>query len=171
MFEEIGFFDPDLFMYHEDLDVGWKFLLRGHENILVPSSVVYHYYEFSRSIQKYYWQERNRLLLLLTHYKAGTLLLLFPALLTLEIGLTFFSLVRGFFHSRLQAYRWLFTHIPTLVRKRRLAQKLRTQTDAFVLKHFTGVITDQEVSNPIVHYLMNPIFSVYVLLLRKVVRW
>lgn len=171
MFEEIGFFDEDLFMYHEDLDVGWKFLLKGYKNILVPTSIVYHHYEFSRSIQKYYWQERNRLLLLLTHYKVGTILLILPALLVLEIGLTFYSFVRGFFHSRVQAYRWIFTHIPTILRKRKFVQKLRTQPDSEVLAHFIGIITDQEVSNPVVIYLMNPIFSAYSALLRKIVRW
>jgi GT2 family glycosyltransferase len=170
-FKEIGFFDEDLFMYHEDLDTGWKFLLKGYQNILVPTSIVYHHYEFSRSIQKYYWQERNRLLLLLTHYKVRTILLLLPPLLALEIGLLFFSLIRGFFKSRVQAYRWIFTHVPIIFRKRRFVQKLRTHPDSEVLTHFTGVITDQEVSNPVVNYLMNPVFSAYLFLIKKIISW
>ncbi|MFA4873253.1 MAG: glycosyltransferase family 2 protein [Patescibacteria group bacterium] len=169
--KEIGLFDENLFMYHDDLDVGWKFLLRGYQNILVPSSIVYHHYEFSRSIRKYYWIERNRLLLLLTHYKFSTLLLILPALIILEFGLMFFALYRGFFGARLRAYVWIFVHVPLIMKKHKYVQNIRTQPDKAVLGSFTGVITDQEISNPLVEYVMNPVFALYLAFLRYVIRW
>ncbi len=169
--EEIGFFDEDLFMYHDDLDVGWKFLLRGYCNVLVPSAIVYHHYEFSRSIKKYYWMERNRLMILLTHYRYRTLILLLPAFIVLEIGLTFFSLIRGFFIARLKAYGWIICRVPTLIRKHRRIQTLRRVGDGVLLKQFTGIISHQEISNPIVDYIMNPVFFWYFVLLKYVIRW
>lgn len=169
--EEIGLFDEDLFMYHDDLDVGWKFLLKGYQNILAPASMVYHHYEFSRSIRKYYWMERNRLLLLLTHYKAGTLFMVLPALAVLEAGLMLFALYRGFFAARLRAYLWIFTHLPSVVKKHQMVQNLRKVPDKTMLQSFTGVISDQEIRNPVVEYIMNPVFSVYLLLLRKLIHW
>src|SRR3989338_64157 len=171
MLEEIGLFDEDLFMYHDDLDVGWKFLLRGYQNILVPASMVYLHYEFSRSIKKYYWMERNRLLLLLTHYTFGTLVFILPALIILECGLMLFALYRGFFGARLRAYVWICAHLPFIIKKHNYVQHMRTQPDKAVLRSFTGVISDQEIRNPLVEYFMNPVFSVYLLLLRKIVHW
>lgn len=169
--EDISLFDEDLFMYHDDLDVGWKFLLRGYRNVLVPSSLVYHHYEFSRSIRKYYWMERNRLMIIFTHYDYRTLLVLLPALLVLEFGLIFFSLLRGFFISRMKAYYWLVTHMPTLIKKHKTIQEMRNIEDREILKIFSGTISHQEIANPIVEYMMNPLFSLYLGLVRKVIRW
>jgi GT2 family glycosyltransferase len=42
LFEDLGGFDPGYFMYHEDVDLGWRLWLQGHEVVLCPRSVVYH---------------------------------------------------------------------------------------------------------------------------------
>jgi GT2 family glycosyltransferase len=42
IFRELGGFDPDLFIYHEDVDLGWRLWLRGHECVLSSESIVYH---------------------------------------------------------------------------------------------------------------------------------
>jgi GT2 family glycosyltransferase len=42
-FEEIGGFDERLFMYCEDVDLSWKFWLRGWKCLYVPDAVVRHY--------------------------------------------------------------------------------------------------------------------------------
>jgi GT2 family glycosyltransferase len=36
-------FDTRLFMYCEDVDIGWRLQMRGHECIFAPSAVVYHH--------------------------------------------------------------------------------------------------------------------------------
>ncbi len=41
-FEEIGGFDERFFMYHEDVDLGWRLRLKGYRIKCVPRSVVYH---------------------------------------------------------------------------------------------------------------------------------
>ncbi len=43
-FDKIGGFDPEFFMYHEDVDLGWRFWIGGYRVLLCPSSVVYHQY-------------------------------------------------------------------------------------------------------------------------------
>jgi len=169
--EEIALFDEDLFMYHDDLDVGWKFILRGYINVLVPTSIVYHHYEFSRSIQKYYWMERNRLMILFTHYRYRTLLLILPALFVLELGLTLFSIIRGFFMSRLRAYMWLFQHSALILRKHRTLQQLRAVGDHVIMGKFTGIISHQEISNPVVEWVMNPLFSLYLTVIKSLIPW
>ena len=41
-FEEAGGFDEQFFMYHEDVDLGWRLRLKGYCIKCVPRSVVYH---------------------------------------------------------------------------------------------------------------------------------
>ena len=84
-------------MYHEDLDLGWRMKLLGYNNIVAKTSVVYHSYEFSRSIKKYYYMERNRFIVMFQNYKLGTILLILPVLVIMEMGLLLFSLSNGFF--------------------------------------------------------------------------
>ncbi len=42
VFKELGGFDPDFFIYHEDVDLGWRLWLRGYKCVLSPESIVYH---------------------------------------------------------------------------------------------------------------------------------
>ncbi len=39
---EVGGFDPDYFMYHEDVDLCWRMRLFGYSVMYVPDSLVYH---------------------------------------------------------------------------------------------------------------------------------
>lgn len=63
--EEVGFFDPRLFLYYEDFDLSWRGRAQGWRYVYVPDSVVRHVHaatsvEGSRLFQHYV--ERNRLL-------------------------------------------------------------------------------------------------------------
>ena len=40
--KEIGAFDPQMFAYLEDCDIGWRARLAGYENVFVPSACVLH---------------------------------------------------------------------------------------------------------------------------------
>ncbi|MCS7260183.1 MAG: glycosyltransferase family 2 protein [Anaerolineae bacterium] len=42
MLADIGFFDEDLFMYCEDVDLNWRAQLAGYRCVFVPRAVVYH---------------------------------------------------------------------------------------------------------------------------------
>lgn len=42
VFEEIGYFDEDFFAYIEDIDVGYRALLKGYTNLYVPEAKVCH---------------------------------------------------------------------------------------------------------------------------------
>ncbi len=42
LFLSFGGFDTGYFMYHEDVDLGWRLWLRGYKCIVTPGSVVYH---------------------------------------------------------------------------------------------------------------------------------
>ncbi|MGE5251268.1 MAG: glycosyltransferase family 2 protein, partial [Bacteroidota bacterium] len=42
LYRELGGFDDSYFMYHEDVDLGWRLWLRGYKVLLTPRSVVFH---------------------------------------------------------------------------------------------------------------------------------
>lgn len=160
---EVGFFDDDYFMYHEDLDLGWRLRLAGYKNALAPESVIYHKYEFSKSIKKYYWMERNRYITIFKNYSAWTLVLIFPALLIMELGLFFFSFFSGFWREKLRAYEY-FLEIKNwrrILDGRKKAQALRKVSDGKIVKYFVGKILFQDMDSPILTKIANPIFDLY----------
>ncbi|MCX6740924.1 MAG: glycosyltransferase family 2 protein [Candidatus Parcubacteria bacterium] len=59
--KEVGLFDQDLFLYHEDLDLCWRARLSGYQIILAPQAIVYHKYTEGVVKNRWYWSERNRL--------------------------------------------------------------------------------------------------------------
>lgn len=161
--KRVGFFDEDFFMYHEDTDLGWRLRLAGYENILAPKSVVYHKYEFSKSIKKYYFMERNRYLTIFKNYSAWTLILISPALVLMELGLLFFSFFSGFWKEKFRVYDYFLRaeNWRKLMKKRKKIQNPRKLSDKQISKYFVGQILFQDMNNVILRKIANPIFDLY----------
>jgi len=72
--DKIGLLDSFLFLYHDDLDLGWRAAQMGIDSFYVPDSIIYHAesYALKWSAKKFYWLERNRKYCLLTHYSKKT---------------------------------------------------------------------------------------------------
>lgn len=166
----VGMFDESFFMYHEDSDLCWRFRLTGYRCVIAPESKVYHAYEFSRSIQKFYFIERNRILILLKNYRLRTLLLLFPIFLFWECGMLCYSICAEFFRKKslglkekIAVYGYFFSarHLRILREERKKVQKLRKISDREATKLFTTKIVFQDMQNPLIRYIANPISTVY----------
>lgn len=171
--KKIGLFDPKLFAYHEDLELGWRMRLAGYKIILAPEAVVYHKYEFSRSITKYYYMERNRFICLLENYKLGTLILILPALVFMELGLFIFSVFSGFWRQKLKVYGYFLSwrNWQEIIRARSEKRAIRVKGDGEIIKLFTGKIEFQEIDNFILKYAVNPLFNLYFNILKFLIRW
>jgi len=170
---EVGYFNPEFFMYHEDMDLGWRIWLTGFKCMLAPKSVVYHKYEFSRSIKKYYFMERNRYLVLIQNYKLGTLLLIIPACLVMEAGLLLYSFVTGFWIQKFKAYSY-FLNIKSwqkLFKARKFVQSKRKVGDKEIVKRFVGKIEFQDIDNPVLKYIANPVFNFYWQVIKNFIWW
>ncbi len=157
-----GLFDEELFLYHEDLDLGWRIRLAGFGNVLAPHSFAYHDYEFSRSITKYYFMERNRFIVLLKNFRVWTLVLLSPFLLAAEVALFLAAFAGGWWKEKLQVYRYFFDarvwrHI---ARERAKVILLRTVGDREIVRLFTPIIAFQDVTGPFTTYVANPLMRV-----------
>jgi GT2 family glycosyltransferase len=87
VFLEVGGFDEGLFMFYDDVDLGWRLNLLGYRVRFAPESVVYHKHHGSmRSFGEYremYLLERNALHLLYKNLSDENLGTFLPAALAL----------------------------------------------------------------------------------------
>ena len=104
-FKKVGLFDPFIFLYHDDLDLGWRASQLGIKSYYVPTSIIYHAESYSLrwNAEKFYWLERNRKYCLLTHYSKQTHSKIFPTLLLVDFFVWMFYLTKGFLGSKIRA--------------------------------------------------------------------
>lgn len=170
---EVGLLDPELFLYHEDLELGWRIRLAGYKNVLSRSSIVYHKYEFKRSIKKFFWMERNRVLVHFSHLRVMTLVLLCPLMILLEIALLAFAIKGGWIKEKLFVYiellspRWW----KYVLKKRRESKLLRKVSDREIVRMFTPRIEHQETKNVVVDSIGNPLLTFVWWFLKKIIIW
>lgn len=171
--ERVGLFDETLWLYHEDLDLGWRLRLAGLRNVLAPASVCRHHYEFSRSKSKWYWMERNRWIVVLKNYRLATILLLLPAMWLTDLGLLVMAAKTGWLGAKLRSLGWFLrpSSWRYLWRGRRAIAGLRRVPDRELLGRFTAVIDYPDFRNPAVTYLVEPAWKLVLRLLRASVKW
>lgn len=175
LLKQFGLWDHDFFLYHEDLEYSFRLKVAGYKSVVVKDSVFYHKYQFSRSIQKFYWMERNRYGVMLMFFSWPTLLLLLPMALVLELGLWLFAFIGGWWKERIKVYQyWLKADSWKLwLKKRAYIQAIRKVKDADLLKNAVAGIYFQEKSmeNPILKYVGNPVMKVYFVFVKFLIRW
>lgn len=175
LLKQLGLWDEDYFIYHDDLEYSLRLRSVGYQTILAPESVFYHQYKFGRNPTKYYLLERNRWIVLLTYYKLPTILLILPIFVLMEIGLIFFSIVSGWFQQKMKAYSYWFSldnwgHVFT---KRKQAQQRRKVGDRELLRLAVSkvVFADSNIDNWVLKYIANPLMSGYWRVIRKIIFW
>ncbi len=173
--EEFGSWDNDFFLYHEDLEWSFRLRMAGYNIKLIRDSIFYHKYQFSRSIEKFYWMERNRYGVMLMFFRLPTLILLFPMFLVMELGLWLFSIKGGWFNKRVEVWKyWMKSKNWKLwLGKRKKIQKMRKVSDRFLLSFTVPEIKFQESSmeNPILVYIGNPLMKLYYMIVVKGLIW
>lgn len=167
-----GLFQDKFFMYHEDVDLGWRLNLAGYQVRVNPQAVIYHKYSYSKAKYKFYHMDRNRLIVLLQNYRVATLIMILPALIVMELGILFFSLKNGWFKEKIKGYSWIIYHWPTIMNQRLDVRfKIRKVKDRDLLGLFTGSIKFQEIDNWLLAKVVNPIMEAYLWVVRKVIFW
>jgi GT2 family glycosyltransferase len=169
---DVGGLDSELFAYHEDLEFSWRARMAGWRVLLAPESVVWHKYEFSRSLKKWYWMERNRFLVMAWLYSIPTLILLAPALFATELALWPLAFKGGWWREKLRAYAYVLDlrRWPGFIRTRRFKQSRRRVSDREATSLFTGVITFERMASPVVTF-GNAVLAVYWHLARLFIFW
>lgn len=143
---QVGLFDEVFWMYNEDQDLGWRLWLAGWDCRLAPLSQIYHKYQFSRSASKYYWLDRNRLLVGWKNYHWLTILVLLPALLASDLVLAVLAWRAGRLKQKLKVWGYFLNplHWAYLIKARWQVQRLRRRPDRQIVRPFSGQILFQE---------------------------
>jgi GT2 family glycosyltransferase len=105
VFEKIGLLDPFLFLYHEDLDLGWRGAQLGINSYFVPNVKIFHAesYILKWSAKKFYWLERNRKYCILTHFSKDTYKKMRIKLLVVDFLVWIFYISKGFLLAKIKA--------------------------------------------------------------------
>ena len=169
---EVGLLDEELFLYHEDFDLGWRLRLGGYTARLAPRSVVFHKYEFSRNPEKFYLLERNRALVLLKNLRLRSLLVLAPALAAAELGLTAVALHGGWIRQKARA--WGYLARPRAWRQvregRRQQRAIRRVPDSEIARVMTSEVVFEGLAGPWLERFANPAMRLVWRTLRPLVR-
>ncbi|MFA6429858.1 MAG: glycosyltransferase family 2 protein [Patescibacteria group bacterium] len=182
--QKIGLFDAPFYMYHEDVDACFNARAHGYKTVIEPRSVVNHYYEFSRSIKKFYWMERNRILFVLSFYKIPTLILIALPSLCVEVASFLFALRSGWWREKARAWGFYF-HWSTwqwVARRRKRIQSERVIGDRELLRLAESRILFQEggaddtgiqkdVNSSIITDFANPVLTAIWKVIYFLIRW
>ena len=148
LFRELGGFTEELFMYQEDLELGWRARLHGLRIVVTPRADVYHDYEFGRNPRKQYLLERNRLVFVLSAYSGRMLAVLAPVLLAGELGMAALAAKEGWLRDKAAGWGWCAAHARWLVRHRRETQRLRRVRDRDLAPLLTASIDPKMIELP-----------------------
>jgi len=123
--DAVGGFDPDYFMYGEDLDLGLRLWLAGWRVGIVPEARVEHDYAFTKGDYKWFYLERNRLWTVLAAYPAPLLAFAALPLLAFELALLAVAAREGWLKAKLRAQLAVLRSLPRIAARRRRVQAAR----------------------------------------------
>ena len=160
--DKIGLLDPFLFLYHDDLDLGWRAAQIGINSFYVPQSIIYHAesYSIKWSSKKFYWLERNRKYCLLTHYSKETYSKMRLSLFLIDVCVWLFYLSKGFLGAKIRAELNIFRNRKVIKIKYNQLEKMKIISDKELIKKFPDeIFVPKNVSEPIFNQLFNNILS------------
>ena len=173
VFERIGLFRDEYFLYGEDLEFCWRARLAGFRVGLAERSVCYHKYDFRKIQRALYYVERNRLTTLLTLERLSTIAVIFPCLALYGVGTLVYFTCRGWGRIPPQLLRYFLRPATwrTVIARRREIGRLRTVPDAAIVKRFSGRIVFAEIDHWAFRYLINPLLWAYWAIVRWLIVW
>jgi len=161
--DKVGLLDPFLFLYHDDLDLGWRAAQIGIDSFYVPKSIIYHAesYALKWSAKKFYWLERNRKYCLLIHYSKETYAKMRLSLFLVDLCVWLFYLSKGFLGAKIRAELDIFRNRKAIKIRHKQLEKIKTISDKELIKNFPDkIFVPKNVSEPIFNQLFNNILSV-----------
>ncbi|MCC6639016.1 glycosyltransferase family 2 protein [Candidatus Falkowbacteria bacterium] len=171
--EKIGTYNEEYYMYHDDVEMSWRAKLAGYDILLAPLSVLYHKYEFGRSVLMIYYMERNRYLAMFHYYKWQTILLISPMILFMEAGMIAYAILNRWWSAKWKAIRYFYSFETwkKILKTRKEIKQLRLLSDRILTRPMEGRVLYQEIANPLLVYVVNPIMLVYWKIVSKIIVW
>jgi len=140
--DKVGLLDSFLFLYHDDLDLGWRASQIGINSYYVPKSKIYHVesYSLKWSAKKFYWLERNRKYCLLTHYSKNTYAKMYSSLCLVDLFVWFFYISKGFLGAKIKAELDIRRNRKFIETKYQELEKKKTVPDEKIIQEFPDEI-------------------------------
>ena len=160
--KKIGLFDPFIFLYLDDLDLGWRAQQIGIKSYYIPSVTILHAgsYNYKWSAMKFFWLERNRHYCILTHISKSTFFKMIPALIVVEIMMISFYFIKGYGKMKIKAYLDILKNIKQIRKKYDELDKKRIIKDKEIMKKFSDeVFIPDQISNNFSIKIFNGILS------------
>lgn len=129
MLDAIGLFDEEFISYYEDVDLSLRAQLAGWRCLYVPAARCYHKRGATSARRPAYpirMQERNLTALYIKNYPAMVLWKRGPVILGSRVRRTYRAILAGIGVPTLQGIWDGMRLIPSMLRKRRAVQRLRT---------------------------------------------
>ncbi len=168
--EKIGLFDPFLFAFHDDLELCWRAALNKIKSFYVPKSIVYHPVEgtsFKWSPLKFKLMERNRKYCLLTLYDRSTFFKMLPALIIVDIAVSFFYLSKGLLKIKILADIEILKNMKTINKKYSENQKIKNISDKEIIDSFKNEVN---VPRWVVNNKINSLFNNFLKIISKITK-
>ncbi|MBI5465823.1 MAG: glycosyltransferase family 2 protein [Candidatus Kerfeldbacteria bacterium] len=171
--QQVGFFDSELFLYHEDLELSLRLRLAGWGLALEPAARAIHHYEFSRSLSKFYYMERNRWLVWLWYWKWPTLVILGSLMLLAELPLLLVAGGSGWFKVKFRVYKYFgrASTLRSIINHRQRLKALRVVSDRQLLSLASAKVSFQEVDSWLTRRIFNPLAAAVWWLIYPLIRW
>jgi len=160
--DKVGLLDSFLFLYHDDLDLGWRASQIGINSYYVPKSKIYlvESYSLKWSAKKFYWLERNRKYCLLTHYSKNTYAKMYSSLCLVDLFVWFFYLSKGFLGAKIKAELDIRRNRKFIETKYQELEKKKTVPDEKLIKEFPDeIFVPTNVSDNFMNESFNSILS------------
>ena len=155
LFDRLGGFDEDYFMFHEDIDLSWRVQISGYDIGVSEEALVYHYLGanagggecaldrgFVTTTFRRYHCERNNITTLLKNYSLIYLLLILPVYFLISLAELFIFTITGrpsVVKAYLRAYWWNIRNIKKTLRKRIMVQRDRKLADSQILSRMSKI--------------------------------
>ena len=158
---DLGGFHDELFLYLEDVELGWRAQMAGKRVVCNLDADFLHDYDFERHATKRYFLERNRLAFVAVCYSARMILLLAPLLVATELMMLALALRQGWLRDKLAGWAWIARNARTLLRRRRETQRRRRVRDRDLAGLLTASVDPGMLEVPAFIRAMNPLLLGY----------
>jgi len=140
--DKVGLLDEFLFLYHDDLDLGWRAAQIGINSYYVPKSKIFHVesYSLKWSSKKFYWLERNRKYCLLTHYSKNTYEKMKFSLMLVDLLVWVFYFSKGFLGAKIKAELEIKKNKEIIEKKFQELEKRKKISDEKLIQNFPDEI-------------------------------
>ena len=140
--EKVGLLDEFLFLYHDDLDLGWRAAQIGISSYYVPNSKIFHVesYSLKWSAKKFYWLERNRKYCLRTHYSKETYEKMKFSLMLVDLFVWVFYFSKGFLGAKIKAELEIRKHKKIIEQKYHELEQRKNVPDELLIRNFSDTI-------------------------------